>query len=96
MTTKAEFIAFFSKIPDEKWLAKASNEFEAFHGRGCALNHMGRAKFLSGAHKLIRQFENSLDTTLPAVNDARDLRYQQSTPKARILAALNDLPDEKI
>lgn len=82
------FIAKFTAIPDEKWCVE---KYESKSGERCALGHCGRRP-LKGSEEakalgeLFWDRENGLE--VPSVNDGRDDRFPQPTPKARILAAL--------
>jgi len=84
------FIQKFEAIPDEKWTIK---EFTNAIGQCCALGHCGRriGSPTAEGEALYQLFhENEMDG--PAhINDGYSIEYQQPTPKARILAALNDI-----
>jgi len=86
------FIDKFSKIPDNDWGIKSYvDEFN----KKCALGHCGisvslfqtNAPEASAVHSIF--MESGLN--ILTINDGEALRYQQPTPKARILAALNDI-----
>jgi hypothetical protein len=84
---KAYFIAKFSAIPEELW---CSNLYVGERDTHCALGHCGHNVGNGGTEE-----SAWLEDILPNVkniNDGRCTGYQQPTPKARILAALNDLP----
>lgn len=91
MYTVDFFIDKFSKIPEEKWCAGALiNE----KGQRCAQGHCGPANLLS--HQLVINSECSsmleiLQWKGVDINNGDDSRYQQPTPKQRILAALYDI-----
>lgn len=75
---------FFLAIPEEKW---CTNAFEC-EGRHCARGHITSTKADLNLD-LILGARNGWSVTV-AVNDGKDPRYQQPTPKQRILAALRD------
>jgi hypothetical protein len=97
------FIRKFEAIPEDQW---RSGGIGSATGRRCALGHCGfnyrpadeetpEAKALAAllpptdAGAMVYPFWGPLD-----INDNRDPRYRQSTPKARILAALNDIKEK--
>ena len=94
------FINFFEAIPDERWCAGLQI---APDGQRCALGHLlpEDEKFDEdhGSNEkneaVSRLFGGGYLTgggyKVAAINDGRNRRYQQPTPKARILAALHDL-----
>lgn len=90
--TVKHFIEFFSAIPDEKWTVGSG----LGDGCGCALDHAYSTTEQGQA--LVRLFENK-GLLVSQVNDHGDggghgefqFRFQQATPKARILAALEYL-----
>ena len=99
MSTKYDadyFINKFEAIPDEKWIA---GEYEA-GGCCCALGHCG-VRFVDGDSfpriedteegNALSDLFNQRGLSVPVVNDRIDVRYQQPTPKARVLAALADI-----
>lgn len=94
---KAHFLAKLGAIPDSEW---CMGEFEDHYGRHCAGGHCGAAEATAESQALY-QLLGFLPKTrgsktamahLPRINDGADPRYQQPTPRARILAALHDLP----
>ncbi len=96
---KKYFIEKFSSIPDS---LVAAVGYHGDDGKACALGHCGCygqcLKELPEAYALAGLFESPVPssgafTKIAAINDGTDLRYQQPTTKARILAALRDLPD---
>lgn len=95
--TRDEWIAFFEAIPDEWWLA--NGHFKDDCGRYCARGHVHQR--LNRNSEALMDFMRPLTTPAQAmahqdvvstINDRKDARYQQPTPRARILAALRDLP----
>lgn len=93
------FINKFSGIPDSKWVSGKFGEGDpgAPH---CALGHCSEATDVNGVYKTTGDTEEghalshlfaTIGTMVPSVNDNRNPKYQQSTPKERILAALNDI-----
>lgn len=82
--TKAEhFWAFFNAIPEEKWCIKALTDP---HGNHCAMGHLGDGN--ADAH--VRLCGALGGFMINAINNGDDSRYQQATPRQRILAALRD------
>lgn len=86
MKTAEEFIAFFEAIPDEEWIIGRSANDEGT--KFCAIGHImcKNSKSINALSNLF--IELSLITW---INDGFHPRYQQETPKARILAVLNDI-----
>jgi hypothetical protein len=93
------FIAKFESIPEDKWL-----ESDLYvNGRSCALGHCGHRINAETVNEetsalvslFIKIFRNphtpGVFEPVWGVNDGFDNRYQQSTPKQRILAALWDI-----
>jgi hypothetical protein len=86
--TREYFIAKFEAIPEEKW---TTDTYRDAAGRCCALGHCKE-----GIEQ--RELSNRLlmvGASAIQVNDKKNRRYQQPTPKQRILAALRDLPETK-
>lgn len=99
--TKEYFIAKFEAIPDERWTT--GRYINPVGDCCCALGHCGyRTGELPtdeglALNNLLRHHlnEDQRDwgvSAAPRINDGEHLSYQQPTPKARILAALRDLP----
>ena len=83
----AYFIAKFGAIPDERWI---EGELSAPMDRHCALGFtMVGGNWSDESTALCRLFGYD---QVSLINDGQDLRYKQPTPKARVLAALRDLP----
>lgn len=90
---KKYFIEKFTAIPDEQWCV---GDFADGYGRFCAQGHCGDRSDISAPPEccalkslLFGQFDGNV---VADVNDGKHHKYQQPTPKARILAALHDLP----
>ena len=81
----AYFIAKFEGIPEERW---CTNVFRSHGGRRCALGHCQESR--TGRTDESIALANLLTDTAE-INDGKDPRYQQPTPKQRVLAALKDL-----
>lgn len=79
------FIEFFSAIPDEKWTVGGRHDCRK-SGIGCALNH-ANSHSEAAADSLVGFFNRS-EFYVVDVNDLITGRFPQTTPKARILAAL--------
>ncbi len=104
MTTynKAYFIAKFEAIPDERWCEGTLRGYKA--DDHCALGHCthdldpGR---ITPEAQALEDLMRSLGVAnlngriwiTGLINDRECCSYRQATPKARILAALADLPD---
>lgn len=81
------FIDFFEAIPDEEWTIEM---FQDVDGKCCALGHCGwrnSVRTLPG-EALVNIFG---ETSIADTNDGENLEYPQTTPKARIMAALRDI-----
>lgn len=90
--TAKHFIEFFSAIPDEKWCAGVKFDDAT---RCCAITHAFRYSSDQG-HALISLF-GRVNWLVSEVNDRGggniycSIKFSQTTPKARILAALEYL-----
>lgn len=82
---KAYFIAKFSAIPDERWCVGLQGP----NNTACAYDHCRR---FGVEPDELRTLLDRISARASYVNDGLDSRYPQPTPKARILAALADLP----
>lgn len=84
------FIAKFEAIPEEFW---ACDGYENEFGGKCALGFCGEevGSFDTEADAL-RRLSGATNWNPAKINDGKISRYQQPTPKQRILAALRDLP----
>lgn len=98
------FIAKFEAIPEYKWhmdtYVHPLNEDTC-----CALGHCGERVYcttdeaggLKGlfydAHKYIES--DCIEIFIVDINDGNNARYQQTTPKQRILAALHDIKKQQ-
>ena len=79
------FIKKFEAIPEDQW---TTGSFRDEHGRKCALGHC------LTLHEEQAALISLLRYTTSEINDGERDRYQQPTPKQRILAALNDVKNE--
>lgn len=79
------FIKKFEAIPDEKWCI---NEIDNGRGQRCALGHTWG---LFGETKETEALCNVMNWRVSFINNGESHDYKQSTPRARILAALNDI-----
>lgn len=92
MYNKQYFINKFSAIPDSLWCVGI---LTGINGQHCAIGHcMNTGKFPYEDTSLRILLDTSMDRRTVRINDGLDAAYQQPTPKARILAALADLPDK--
>ena len=96
MRTPQEFYDFYFKIPEEKWCVDTF-----FNGTQCCVSgHLGMSKY----HHKIKKYKNASENNcqlaalfmmknidVMLVNDNHLFKYNQSTPKQRVLAALIDL-----
>lgn len=83
------FINFFEAIPEDKWCVNALRNSA---GQCCALGHVTDINNpCSHLHVKRMIFSELLSFKVPEINNGKDPRYQQSTPKQRILAALRDV-----
>ena len=86
------YLNFFAPIPEEKWCEGSYADLE---GRHCAIGHcyIGRGdrlhrKEVPEVSNLIILFEIHLNECPQTVNDRMSIRFNQHTPKKRIIAAL--------
>lgn len=84
------FIKKFEAIPEEKWTTGA---FEDECGCKCALGHCGYTESGLESQEGI-ELTRLLKHRAAAINDGGQPKYDQPTPKQRILAALNDVKNE--
>ena len=87
------FIAKFEAIPEEEW---CEGEYVSSDGRKCALGHCGHSPFglTFEREALINLFKKS-GLYASDINDGKHSKYQQPTPKQRILAALRDIKERQ-
>lgn len=84
--TPQYLIKFFSEIPDSRWTVGGRHSCRAT-GIGCALN-LAYVHSAAAADALVGFFNRS-ELHVVDVNDlSTNPRFPQTTPKARILAAL--------
>ena len=88
-----DFIAFYSAIPEDKW---CENMYGDGTGRHCALGHIGGGAltYIPGPVRRLCDLAKGVDA-ITLVNDNRSPTYQQHSPKARILALLEDIKRKK-
>lgn len=93
LKTVADFKKFFKAIPEEQWMTKYYNN--AGQTRFCALGHLGSGNVTgvtSVGVRLQKMFRKAFGKfTVAKVNDHKSEAFPQPTPKARILAALNEM-----
>jgi hypothetical protein len=87
------FIAKFEAIPEERW---CEGTYDDLTGRHCALGHCG-IRFEAGKSSNPEGDALVKLTATEAVNinDGHDGRYEQPTPKQRIIAALLDIKSKQ-
>lgn len=84
------YINKFEAIPEDKWCEGVFNNKDQYCALGhCGANQTKRRNDESDA--LCDLFNFKLNTFVGRVNDGRDPRFQQDTPKQRILAALRSI-----
>lgn len=86
------FIARFAAIPEDQWCTRTWTDSEKRH---CVLGHLPVLTFEYSALINLFQPEGQHQMgfyRITDINDGMDPRYPQPTPRARILAALKDLP----
>jgi len=81
------FIGFFSVIPDQEW---CTGTFINETNQCCARGHLLARNMTRAECELLKMFREE-GNTVAHINDGNSPYYQQATPKARILAALNDI-----
>ena len=85
---KQYFIDKFTAIPDEQWTVGIFTDSE---GRHCALGHCGAP--LGYEWPILSDLVGrATQSCISNINDGKDPNFQQHTPKARVLAALNSIP----
>jgi hypothetical protein len=91
------FINKFKHIPEHRWMTGNYGTGEDISAPHCALGHCGarlRPSDDPEAEVLSKLFLDNLSQSVAFVNDNCYGRYDQSTPKARILAALQDIKNK--
>jgi hypothetical protein len=78
------YIGRCEALPESEW---CTGTVLNAAGQCCVIGHF----FHDGIDGLSRAFKGVLDLSLVKVNDGEEARYQQPTPKQRILAALRDI-----
>lgn len=97
------FINKFEAIPEDRWCVHTVTDE---YGRHCAWGHLesylGDSFLLSSDYPMIKSFTSlfkkyglNKNGDPGNINNGRDKRYQQPTPKQRILAALYDIKKSK-
>jgi len=82
-----------SPIPDKKWITES---FCDMYGNCCGGGHLNRLTsesigvWSSFTLEVLAIFGEVLDLTFVGVNDGDEIRYQQPTPKGRVLTAIRD------
>lgn len=96
LRTVDDFIAFFSSIPDEKWWS-GGGYFDSTNPEcRCAIGHLGEPRPAGSGMppnvKALYDLFTPLGVGPVHVSDGCCIgRFPQSRPKARILAALNEI-----
>lgn len=87
------FIEFFSQIPEELWCEHYFQDGQ-LNGKDicCARGHLGvRYGSKVEADEKLNELTNS---QIASINNGYHLQYQQPNPRARVLAALNDIKND--
>lgn len=84
LKTAEQFYAFFSLIPEQQWCTGQYAEGI----QHCTLGHLGERN--GTTIPACTLLERILEASAATINDGQDQRYQQPTPKQRILAALKE------
>lgn len=88
--TKQHFVTKFSAHPDDLWWSGSyRNPYNAH--QQCAQAQCGMDAGVFTAEG--RALSDLLGCSPADINDGKDIRYQEETPRARILAALNEVPE---
>lgn len=84
-TTLEEFRDYFAGIPEEKWCVI---EIENDSGQRCAMGHL----VCVGASEAFNTFRDLLgnSVSVTSINNGDNPRFPQPTPRARILAAIDE------
>lgn len=92
------FIRFYTRIPNKRWTIGVFSNFVQIKGKWikqcCALGHLhapGESLTISERTSTFCQLLADQGHDIVMVNDGSDPKYQQPTPKQRILAALQDI-----
>lgn len=89
------FIQKFEAIPEEKWcVGDYFNEQGQYCALGFTMKKSGGSANESFCLSELFGVHGALSVT--HVNDGKDVRYPQATPKQRILAALGDIKNAKV
>jgi hypothetical protein len=88
------FINKFEAIPEDQWCT--GTFVDPYNGSHCALGHCGVNKnsntnWPQESLDLMKLLHNYVNVT--SINDGKDFKYQQETPKQRILAALKNIKE---
>lgn len=102
------FIKFYEEIPEEKWCV---GQFENNNGQSCAIGLLGvrqqgglfnyiKTELFESFCKVVPSEQNIFMNGLypncvSSVNNGLISRYQQKTPKERVLAYLNDIKNKQ-
>lgn len=84
------FIEKFEVIPEDRWCTGRYNGPNDTH---CAIGHCDTGQFY-GEEEIALMEVFGLDFDVVLINDGKDSRYHQPTPKQRILTALHDVKNK--
>jgi hypothetical protein len=94
----AYFITILEPIPNEKW---CTNTYSNGCGQHCTVGHVLNHAQEWDSHTtpqvdaLRDLIHTHLETNAMRISDGLDIRHQQETPRARILAALRDIQSKE-
>lgn len=96
------FTEKFSKIEEDKWCTTRYQNKDTRQccamglcGMGSQYTYVDLAPQTSEPWRL-RELFRAYKLNITAVNDGFDSRYQQTTPKARVIAALSDIEHNRV
>lgn len=84
------FIQKFEAIPEDRWCIQTRDDGE---GRHCALGHINVDQYKHPEETALRHVlgDSGMNMIVVGINNGDNEKYQQPTPKQRILAALYDI-----
>lgn len=98
LTTAKDFREYFAEIPEEGWTTGVFFKEGSEQTCRCAVGWLCDPSDLSNdglgwvtRKSLISLFHEHLELSVSTVNDGLSIRYQETTPKARMLAALSEI-----
>ena len=86
-----DYIAFAESIPDEQW---TTGQYGKEKGPNCFIGHLFYKQRCWPKPSVLMMCGFKSQDEAVDINDGNHPRYQQPTPKARILAALHDAKEK--